>query len=61
MARGLISWLAGAVLFVFIWWVGGMILGSEVASIVFGPTAVVLVARQHLQRRARRVTFRAAD
>lgn len=61
MTRNVVSWLAGAVLFVFLWWVGGTVLGSDIASFVFAPLAVVLLARQYLRRRARRVTLPAAD
>lgn len=61
MTRSVVSWLAGAVLFVFFWWVVAAILGSDVASVVFVPLGVALLARQYLRRRSRRVSFADAD
>lgn len=49
--RRAISWVAGAAHFVFLWWVGGALLGSELTSYVFVPIAVALLARQYLRHR----------
>lgn len=57
MTRGAVPWLAGAALYVFLWWVASVIVGSDIASFVFAPVAVVLLAQQCLRRRRRRVTF----
>ena len=50
MTRGFVSWLVGAILFLFVWWVASAIVGRDIASVVFTAIAVILLARQYRQR-----------
>jgi hypothetical protein len=54
VARRLVSWLAGAILFVFVWWVLSVIVGTTISSGVFTVAAAILLARQYRKRRLSR-------
>lgn len=61
MTRRTVSWLAGAALFMFLWYLGGTFLGNELASYVFPPIAAVLIARQYLRHRRVSLCFRTLE
>ena len=51
-ARGLVSWVAGAALFLFIWAMIFAIVGrNDFVSLLFFATTLALLARQYLRRR----------
>ena len=52
-ARRVISWLAGAALYVFVFWIIGSFVGrNDIVSWLFVGIALVLVARQLRRRRS---------